>query len=811
MKISFNWLKQYIELKESINEIADLLTMSGLEVEGISQFEEIKGGLQGLVIGIVEECEKHPQADRLSLATVNVGHDQPLSIVCGAPNIAAGQKVVVAPVGTILHTVNGESFKIKRTKIRGIVSEGMICAEDEIGVGANHDGIMVLETDLEAGAWANEFFEAGNDQVIEIGLTPNRTDAISHLGVARDLKALLDRPISWPDMLSLEEHQDPNPVTVVVENTQACPRYSGLTFENIKVSESPSWLKTHLKAIGLTPINNVVDITNFVMHEMGQPMHAFDRKAIKGGSIVVKTLAEGTPFVTLDEKKRKLKDFDLMICDGAENGMCIAGVFGGIKSGVTENTTSLFLESACFSADYIRKTAQYHGLKTDASFRFERGTDPNLTVIALKRAAHLILEICGGNLAGGLVDIYPDVIGPMEINVRFDHIDRLVGQEIPQERVFKILEDLDFEIKNRTSSGFVALAPTYRVDVTREADVIEEILRIYGYNNIEILQHYGSSFLAEFPAIDSDRTRFGLAKMLAAQGFYEIYTNSLTKPDYYVDNPAFEAAHSVNILNKLSEDLGVLRQSLLFTGLESLAHNINHRQTNVKLFEFGKTYRTVGEQAVGLNRYHEKTCLSLFLTGNNQEDSWMDQTRPLEFHDLSSVIGKILEKFNLSAYNSTVIQNDIFDFGLSITIPDKSLAQFGKLAQKVCAQADIRQTVFYAEIDWELLVALPKDDIVYQEVSKYPEVRRDLSLVLDKHVSFSEIEKTARATEQRILRRINVFDVYEGEKIGQDKKAYALSFILQDKNKTLTDKIIDNCMSRLMRSFEQDLGAYFRT
>ena len=811
MKISINWLKQYIELPESVSEIADLLTMSGLEVEGLAQFEEITGGLKDLVIGVVENCEKHPQADRLSLTSVDIGHDQPLSIVCGAPNVATGQKVVVAPVGSTIYPVTGEPLKIKRTKIRGVVSEGMICAEDEIGLGKNHDGIMVLDTDVAPGTAANTYFNTSTDQILEIGLTPNRTDAISHLGVARDLKALLDRPINWPHLQSLEVNKGSNPVKVVVENHQACPRYSGLTFENIKVAASPSWLQTRLRSIGLTPINNLVDITNFVMHEMGQPMHAFDRKAIKGHSILVKTLPEGTTFITLDEKERRLKNFDLMICDGEANGMCIAGVFGGIKSGVTEKTTGIFLESACFSADYVRKTAQHHGLKTDASFRFERGTDPNLTVTALKRAANLILEICGGEIAGDLVDIYPEELKPCEIKVKFDHIDRLVGQVIPKDKIFKILEALDFQIKDQTDHEFVALAPTYRVDVTREADVIEEILRIYGYNNIEVLQHYGSSFLAEFPAIDQDRTRFGLAKMLAAQGFYEIYTNSLTKPDYTEDNAAFDENSNVNILNKLSEDLGVLRQTLLYTGLESLAYNINHRQTNLKLFEFGKTYRTVVENGKGLNRYHENTVLSLFLSGNNQEDNWMDQTRPLEFHDLYSVIRKILEKFNLSAYNSMVIQNDIFDYGLSITFPDKSLVRFGKLTPKVCAQADIRQTVFYAEIDWELLVSQPKDDIVFKEVSKYPEVRRDLSLVLDKHVSFNEVEKIARTTEQRILRRINVFDVYEGEKIGKDKKAYALSFILQDKNKTLTDKIIDKCMSRLMQSFEQELGAYIRT
>ena len=811
MKISANWLNDYIDIDQPIQEVADLLTMSGLEVEGITKYEEVTGGLSGLLIGLVTDCKKHPEADRLSIASVDVGTDDQLSIVCGAPNVATGQKVVVAPIGTTIYPVKGDPFKIKRAKIRGTVSEGMICAEDEIGLGTEHQGIMVLDTNLKPGTPANEYFKTSTDQVLEIGLTPNRSDAISHIGVARDLKALLKRPIRWPQ-LKTPKPDYPNPdVGVRVENKEACPRYSGLSFRNIKVSPSPIWLQNKLKAIALSPINNIVDITNYVMHEMGQPLHAFDVDAIAGNEIVVKTLPEGTSFIALDEKKRKLNSSDLMICDGEENGMCIAGVFGGIKSGVTSQTTRIFLESACFSADYIRKTAQHHGLKTDASFRFERGTDPNITVKALKRAASLFKELAGGTIHGHIVDIYPEVIKPREVQLSYFNIDRLIGQSIPKNDIMRILGDLDFEIKEENSAGFIAMVPTYRTDVTREADVIEEILRIYGYNNIELSEHYGSEFLADFPLVDQDRSRFGLSKMLVAQGFYEIYTNSLTKPDYTASNPEFDQDLNVEIINKLSEDLGVLRQTLLFTGLESLAHNINHRQYNLRLFEFGKTYKVASAELKGLNRYQENKYLALFMTGNNQDDSWMGQTRALKFHDLSSVFHKILEKFNLSAYNSRVIQNSIFEYGLSITFSDKSLARFGKLTSKVCAQADIKQSVFYAEINWGFLVKQPKDDIVFSEVSRYPEVRRDLSLVLDKHVTFSEIKKLALATERLILQRINVFDVYEGEKIGEDKKAYALSFILQDKNKTLTDKIIDKCMSRLMQAFQQNLGAFIRT
>ena len=660
------------------------------------------------------------------------------------------------------------------------------------------------------GTPANSYFQTTTDQVIEIGLTPNRSDAISHIGVARDLKALLDRPVKWPDLPQVNPDQKEPPVQVMVEDYDACPRYSGLSFSGVVVKPSPSWLQNKLKSIGLSPINNIVDITNFVMHEMGQPMHAFDADRISKNKVVIKTLPAGSKFITLDEKERKLNDSDLMICDGEDKGMCIAGVFGGIHSGVTEKTTRIFLESAYFSADYVRKTAQFHGLKTDASFRFERGTDPNLTVKALQRATALFKELANATVEGDIIDIYPVEIKPREVSMRYQHIDRLIGQSIPPGEIKKILTSLDFELKQEDDKGFLALVPIYRTDVTREADVIEEILRIYGYNNIELSTHYGSDFLADFPVVDHDRSRFGLGKMLAAQGFFEIYTNSLTKPDYSKNNGEFKTEESVEILNKLSEDLGVLRQSLLFTGLESVAHNLNHRQFNLRLFEFGKVYKVENPNSEGLEKYLENKRLGLFMTGNNQEDSWMDQTRPMEFHDLSSVIHKILDKFNLSAYNSRVIQNDIFDYGLSITISDKSLARFGKLSPKVCVQADIKQTVFYAELDWELLLEQPKDHIVFSEVSKYPEVRRDLSLVLDKDMAFSEVERVARETERQILRRINVFDVYEGDKIDEDKKAYALSFILQDKNRTLTDKIIDKSMSRLMLAFQQQLGAFIR-
>ena len=810
MKISLNWLKDYIEISEPVQEVSDLLTMSGLEVEGIETFEEVPGGLSGLIIGQVTSVENHPQADRLKLTKVDVGNGQPLSIVCGAPNVAAGQKVVVAPIGSTLYPSEGEPFKIKKAKIRGESSEGMICAEDEIGLGEDHEGIMVLDTELPVGTPAKDHFKIETDQVLEIGLTPNRTDAISHLGVCRDLKAILQRPVQWPDLSSFKAESLDDPIKVTVENTEACPRYSGISFEDVEVKDSPRWLQNKLKAIGLTPISNIVDITNFVVHEMGQPMHAFDADYITDNHVIVKTLPQGSKFTTLDEKERTLNDNDLMICDGKEKGMCIAGVFGGIKSGVTRKTKRIFLESAYFSPDYIRKTAQFHGLKTDASFRYERGADPNMTVVALKRAALLMKELAGARIVSDILDIYPQEIAPAEVEVSYQNVTRLIGKSIDPAQIKEILQNLDIEIIQEDEQGFKSRIPSYRTEVTREADVIEEILRIYGYNNIELSEHYGSSYLAEFPKVDVDNTRFGLAKMLAAQGFFEIYTNTLTKPQYTEQNAEFDADQNVVIINKLSEDLGVLRQSLLFTGLETVAYNLNHRQQNLRFFEFGKVHKKLENGAQQLEKYQERYRLSMFMTGNDQNDNWMGNTRPLEFHDLSAVIHKCLDKFNISAYNSGVIQNGVFEFGLEITVSNKSLIQLGKLTSEVCALSDIKQPVFYADIDWEELVKIPKDDLEYQEVARYPEVRRDLSLVLDKHVQFNEVAALAHQTEKNILKRINVFDVYQGDKIDSNKKAYALSFILQDDTKTLTDKIIDKCMSRLMQVFEQELGAIIR-
>ena len=812
MKISLSWLRQYIDLPEPAEQIGDLLTMCGLEVEGLEEFETVRGGLAGLVIGKVVACKPHPNADKLKSTSVDIGSGQLLEIVCGAPNVAVEQKVVVAPVGTTIFPAAGDPFKIKKAKIRGEVSEGMICAEDEIGLGTDHQGIMVLETDLPLGTPAARYFEIETDRVFEIGLTPNRADAASHLGTARDLKALLERPITLPDLDGFKIDQSGEPIKVIVENTEACPRYSGINFKDVMVGPSPTWLQNRLKSIGLSPINNIVDITNFVMHELGQPMHAFDADQIAGDQIIVKTQDEGSSFVTLDEKSRKLKSHDLMICDGDSNGLCIAGVFGGISSGVTEKTKNVFLESAYFSPEYIRKTAQHHGLKTDASFRYERGTDPLMTVNAVKRTAILIKEIAGGTIASDIIDVYPNKIEAWPVAVTFKQINRLIGQSIPKDQVKKILNLLDIEVKDETSDGFIAIVPPYRVDVKREADIIEEILRIYGYNNITLDPSLHSDYLAEFPQNDTNRARFGLGKLLASMGFSEIYTNSLTKPGYVeATSPLLNSEQNVIILNKLSEDLGVLRQELLFSGLEVVAYNINHKQSNLKLFELGKTYRYNSKANVdATEQYEEQTRLALYMSGQTDHDSWIKPGESTNFHHMYAVVDNILRKFKIDSHQSKPLSNALFSYGLSLQSENTAIAQLGEVQSKVCKLAGVRQKVFYADIDWEFLLKQSKDNILYQEVSKYPEVRRDLSLVIDDDISYQTIERIALQTERRLLKRINVFDVYRGEKIDKKKKAYALSFILQDQKGTLTDKAIDKCMSRLILSFEKELNATIR-
>jgi len=803
MKISYTWLKDYIKITADPETLGRQLTGTGLEVEAIENYEEVEGNLEGLVVGEVLTCEKHPNADKLSITTVDIGNGEPLPIVCGAPNVASGQKVVVAPVGTTLHHIQGESFEIKKTKIRGEISEGMICAEDEIGLGEDHSGIIVLDPETRVGKSVFKHFQPYTDKVFEIGLTPNRADATSHIGVARDIRAITGEEVVLPSVKEFRVDNHELPIEVIVENTDACPRYSGVTIKGVTIKESPRWLKNKLKSVGLSPINNVVDITNFVLHEFGQPLHAFDADMITGNKVIVKTLEEGAKFVTLDEMERELLASDLMICN-TEEGMCIAGVFGGIKSGVTEKTRNVFLESAYFSPDYIRRTAHYHELKTDASFRFERGTDPEITVHALKRAAMLIKELAGGTISSDVVDVYPRKLKPFEISVSYAHIDRLIGQKIPKKEIKRILNLLDIEMSKESQTGFTALVPQYRVDVYREADIIEEILRIYGYDNIEIPENISSGYLAEFPLKDPEKVQGKISDLLSSIGFTEIMTNSFTTKKYSEAIPATKQGEDVEILNRLSEDLGVLRQTQLFTGLEVIAYNISHRQKNLKLFELGKSY------AKQKDNYLEYNQLSLFMTGDFEAENWRSDTRKIEFHDLYEVIQKILHKFNIHDPDINFMQDEIIKEGITLSINGKKLITFGWLREQVLKQANIKQDVLYGVVDWDFFFEITTTEITFEPVSKYPEVRRDLSLVIDKTTSFNDILKIAKKNENKLVRNINVFDFYEGEKIDKNKKAYALSFILQDKTKTLSDKVIDRTMQHLIKLFENELGAIIR-
>lgn len=805
MKISYRWLQDYIDLPpHTLAELDDQLTQTGLEVEGIEQVETVPGGLKGMVIGEVLTCVPHPNADTLSLTTVDIGAEAPSQIVCGAPNVAAGQKVIVATIGATLHPAGGEPFKIKKAKMRGEVSEGMICAEDEIGVGSSHDGIMILDTQLPNGTPAAEYFSLEDDYVIEIGLTPNRADAISHIGVARDLKALHQVPVKWPDVSGFAVHNQDFPMKVRVDNHEACPRYSGVTLTGLEVKPSPEWLQKKLLSIGLAPINNVVDVTNFVQHEMGQPLHAFDADQIKGGEVVVGTLPEGTPFITLDEKERKLKAMDLMICNGQGEGMCIAGVFGGIHSGVTEGTKRVFLESAYFAPDWVRRTVMAHGLKTDAGYRYERGTDPNLTLTALKRAALLIQEVAGGQVSSEVVDLYPNPIEPFRVPVSFAHIHRLMGIELERKEIIRILNDLDITLEDETDAGFTAVVPPYRVDVTREADVIEEILRIFGINNIPLSETLGTDYLARFPKVDRTSARELIVATLTGMGYHEFLTNPLTKTAYGEKADFIDQEEGVLMLNPLSEELNVMRQTLLFSGLESLANNIRHRQTSVRGYEIGRTYRKTE------GKYSEKGCLAMWLTGDLEPASWMREAQPATFHHLKMAVNALWQKFNLPTPEATPIHQGWANYGLQYAVNGKVYVTFGKVRKEVARLSEVNQEVFYAEWDWDLLLRGRNDNIDYSEVSKFPAVQRDLSLVLDKHILFKEVEALAYRSERKLLKNIQVFDVYEGDKIDAGKKAYAMTFTLQDQEKTLTDKVIDKAMNRLMQAFEREVNAIIR-
>jgi phenylalanyl-tRNA synthetase beta chain len=822
MKISYNWLKQYLDFNLSPEELSRLLTDCGLEVEGFEPWESLKGGLKGVVIGEVITCAKHPDADKLSLTTVNVGGGQIFPIVCGAPNVAAGQKVVVATVGTIIHK-GEESFEIKKAKIRGEVSEGMICAEDELGLGNSHAGIMVLPADVQVGTPASAYFKVENDFVFEIGLTPNRTDATSHIGVARDIKAVLDnidfiknsqgnRSINFPSVENFKTENTALDIDVVVEDTVACPRYSGVTVSGIEVKESPEWLKNRLNAIGLRPINNIVDITNYILHETGQPLHAFDVEEIIGGRVVVKKLPKGSKFITLDGTERELSGQDLMICN-TEEGMCIGGVFGGIKSGVTEKTKDIFIESAYFHSVQIRKSSKYHDLQTDASFRFERGVDPDMTIYALKRAAILMKEIAGGTISSEIKDVYPQPIPKAKVEVFWKNIDRLIGKAIGKDVIRNILLSLQFQILNENSDGLHLEVPSCRVDVTREADVIEEILRIYGYNNIEIPVKVNSS-VSHSVKPDPENLLSIAMNYLSSNGFSEMMNNSLTKSAYYENRKDFDVSQSVMILNPLSRDLNVMRQTLLFSGLETILYNLNRKMSDQKLFEFGKVYRIADKNASDvIKKYEESSHLSLFVTGRKAMESWYNQNQEVDFNYLKGYAFNLLKRIGIDAgsMDHTKVEKDYLSVGLNYLTPEGMLLEIGVVSDAVLIEFDIRQQVLYAEINWDIVLKLAKGSrIQYQPIPKFPEVRRDLALLIDSKITFEEIEKLAYKTESKLLKKVNLFDVYEGKNIESGKKSYAVSFILLDEEKTLTDKVIEKTMSRLMEAYQKELKAIIR-
>jgi len=799
MKISYNWLNEFIDTDKTPEEISTILTGTGLEVESLEKVQPIPGGLEGLVIGYVKECTQHPNADRLKVTKVDAGTGEDLQIVCGANNVAAGQKVVVATVGTTVYPTFGEPFKINKSKIRGEASEGMICAEDEIGLGTDHAGIMVLDENAVVGTPAKEYFKIKDDYLYEIGLTPNRADAASHLGTARDIAAFLKIAVKRPDVSAFKVDNTNRTIKVIVENEPASPRYSGLTISGVEVKESPKWLKERLAVIGIRSINNIVDATNYVLHDLGQPLHAFDADVIAGDTVIVKNCPEGTLFKTLDEVERKLSADDLMICDGRGKPMCIAGVFGGIGSGVKTATKNIFLESAYFNAVSVRKTSKRHGLKTDASFRFERGTDPNMTVFALKRAALLIKEIAGGEISSEISDNYPNPVAPFEVDVTYKTIDRLIGKAIPHDEIKGILTALEIELVDETGEGLSLKVPPYRVDITRDVDVVEEILRIYGYNNIEIPTQVRAS-LNNSQRPEKDSVQSLISDLLTANGFNEIMSNSLTKSAYSSNLDA-----AVKILNPLSNDLDVMRQSMLFSGLEAIAYNQNRRNPDLKLYEFGKVYSVEEEKYIETQRF------AIFISGADSAEQWNQKSKQVSFYNLKAVVDGVLAKLNISDVLVEDATCKKLAYGLQYKLNNKQLVKFGSVAPEALKKTEVDKEVLYADFNFDMILKqVRKNKIIYSELSKYPAVRRDLSMLINKDITFGQLKQIAQKTERKLLQDVNVFDVYQGDKLPAGKKSYALSFILQDSEKTLTDKAIDAIMQKLIYNLEKESGAEIR-
>jgi phenylalanyl-tRNA synthetase beta chain len=818
MKISYNWIRDYLKIDIEPEKVAGILTNIGLEVEGTEEWVSVRGGMEGVVIGEVLTCRKHPDADKLSVTTVDIGDERPVQIVCGAPNVAAGQKVPVATVGTVLYKGN-ESLEIRKTKIRGESSEGMICAEDELGLGTSHKGIMVLDSKTKPGTPAKDYFRITKDFIYEIGLTPNRIDSGSHYGVARDLAAYLNLntdftgSASLPSLSGFKPDNNSNPYEVIIENSTDCPRYTGITISGIKVGESPDWLKNRLRAVGLNPINNVVDVTNFVQYEVGQPLHSFDADRVAGKKVIIRNLPEKSSFVTLDNIERRLSGRDLMICN-PEEGMCIAGVFGGIKSGVTAATRNVFLESAYFNPVAIRKTSKRHGLKTDASFRFERGADPNMTIWALKRAVMLIKELAGGEISSEIVDVYPTPIPNTVVDVTYSNINRLTGKRIDPQIVKKTLGLLEIGILSETGDALKLEIPSYKVDVKNEADVIEEILRIYGYNNIETGNHV-SSTLSYQEKPDREKLVNIISDMLSANGYSEIMCNSLNPSAWYEQNSEFDSDRLVILANPLSSDLNAMRQSLLYGGLSSVIWNINRQHLDLKFYEFGHCYFFDNSERPYpvVEDYTENESLDIFLTGSSNRQSWNSKSNPTDFFNIKSAIEMVLARLGIRPENLSAGESDKGYFSESFTFSHKNnlVAECGRISKKYLSQFDISQDVYYGHIDWDLVVDMVKDhSISFSELPKYPSVRRDLALLLDRSVKFSRIREIAQQTEKNILREINLFDVYESDSLGNNKKSYAVSFILRDDMKTLTDKNIDKVMNSLIRAFEKELDAHIR-
>ncbi|EEC95988.1 phenylalanine--tRNA ligase, beta subunit [Parabacteroides johnsonii DSM 18315] len=820
MNISYNWLKDYLDFDLQPDEVAAALTSIGLETGGVEEVQTIKGGLEGLVIGEVLTCEEHPNSDHLHITTVNVGGAEPLQIVCGAPNVAAGQKVVVAVNGTKLYD-GDECFTIKRSKIRGVESNGMICAEDEIGIGTDHAGIIVLPADAVVGTPAKEYYNVKSDYVLEVDITPNRVDATSHFGVARDLAAYLKQNgkpanLKRPNVDAFKIDDETPAIEVVVENTEACLRYSGITIKGVTVKESPEWLQNRLKVIGLRPINNVVDVTNYILHGVGQPLHSFDADKVKGNKVVVRSAKEGSKFVTLDGVERTLTDRDLMICN-VEEPMCIAGVFGGLDSGVTEHTKNVFLESATFHPTWIRKTARRFGLNTDASFRYERGLDPNQTVDVMKRAALLIQEVAGGTITGAIQDIYPAPVAPYRVELAYNKVNTLIGKVIPVETVKSILESLEMKIVSETAEGWVIDVPVYRIDVQRDVDVIEDILRIYGYNNVEFSDNVKSNLSYQTPTDRSYKLQNLISEQLCGCGFNEILNNSLTRSAYYDNLSTYPVSHCVMLMNPLSADLNCMRQTLLFGGLESVEHNAKRKNGNIRFFEFGNCYDyNIDHKKEGetLAEFSEDYRLGLWVSGSRVDNNWAHPNEKSSVYELKAYVENILVRLgvNLQKVIFGNLANDIYSAGLSITTSSgRQLGTMGIVSPKICKELDIETDVYYAELSWTLLMKeIKKSKVTFSEISKFPAVKRDLALLLDKNVQFAEIEKIATESERKLLKNIALFDVYEGKNLPAGKKSYAVSFYLQDEGKTLNDKQIDAIMKKIQTNLEQKLGAQLR-